>query len=105
MIKFCCSNFSSKKHKGKVDFYTTSNNDVIIRYYPKTREYFSVHSDETGCDINYCQWCGKKMPKPLVDEWYKILEEEYGILDPVVDDADKVPKEFKTDAWWKKRGL
>jgi hypothetical protein len=33
------------------------------------------------------------------------LREEYGIKDPIFDDKDKVPPEFETDEWWKKRGL
>ena len=105
MIRFCCKTFEVKDCGSRVDFCTHRNGDVIISYYPKTREYLSSHSEETGCDINYCQWCGKKMPKSLVDEWFDILEKEYGITDPNHTEADKVPEEFKTDAWWRKRGL
>lgn len=41
----------------------------------------------------------------LTDTWYEILKKEYNIIDPRGIDATKVPSEFLTDAWWKKRGL
>ena len=34
-----------------------------------------------------------------------MLEDEYGITDPHDKEYDKVPAEFKTDEWWKKKGL
>ena len=43
--------------------------------------------------------------KDIYDEWCAILEKEYGITDPRGKEADKVPAEFFTDEWWKKRGL
>ncbi len=49
--------------------------------------------------------CDNKLPRNLDNEWSKILREEYGITDPNFDDKDKVPEEFYTDEWWKKRGL
>lgn len=55
----------------------------------------------------YCPWCGKKLPKKLNSKWDEILEKEYGITDPFFNEKDKakMPKEFWTDEWWKKRGL
>ncbi len=43
--------------------------------------------------------------KDLTTKWYEILEKEYTIVDPHGVDANKVPTEFFTDEWWKKRGL
>ena len=43
--------------------------------------------------------------KSIYDEWCAILEKEYGITDSRGKEADKVPAEFKTNEWWKKRGL
>ncbi len=56
-------------------------------------------------ELWFCPWCGTKFPKDLDNEWMKVLREEYGIKDPIFDDADKVPPEFKSDEWWRKRGL
>lgn len=44
-------------------------------------------------------------PTELSDEWYDILDKEYNIKDPVEDDREKVPPEFWTEEWWRKRGL
>ena len=105
MTKFCCQDFPSKKSGNFILFYNSRNNDVIMDYYPPWRQYSTIHSEETGSYIQYCPWCGAKLPKELSDEWYDILKKEYNIADPVVEDREKVLAEFWTDAWWKKRGL
>lgn len=76
-------------------------------YYPKFREYsLDAKIGHGGEVITYCPRCGKKYPKPLRDEWFDILEKEYGLDNPnALDQRDRVPKEFWTDEWWKKRGL
>jgi hypothetical protein len=43
--------------------------------------------------------------KEIYNEWCTILKNEYGITDPRGSEADKIPEEFQTDEWWKKRGL
>ena len=60
--------------------------------------------DKTFVGIKFCPWCGEKLPKELDDEWGTILEKEYGIKMPGLN-KDKVPQEFLTEDWWKKRGL
>jgi hypothetical protein len=44
--------------------------------------------------------------KCLKDEWFDILEKEYELDNPAWDleQKEKIPAEFKTDEWWKKRG-
>lgn len=55
--------------------------------------------------ITYCPRCGAKLPEDLVDKWWDIVEEKFGI-DGLFDKRIKdLPEEFKTDEWWKKRGL
>ena len=54
--------------------------------------------------MEYCPWCGFKLPTSLRDEWFHILRTEYGLDNPC-DDKRKIPKEFKSDEWWKKRKL
>jgi len=59
-----------------------------------------------GCCVEFCPFCGAKLPKDLADERFEILETEYGINDPYDSKQKKlIPKEFKTDEWWKKRAL
>lgn len=104
-MKFCCQNFPSRKDGSAIEFYCTRTDDVIIGYFPRYREYMTVHTQELAYDVNYCPWCGIKLPTSLADEWWDVLEKEYGLEDPVHDDREKVPAEFWTDEWWKKRGL
>jgi hypothetical protein len=86
------------------------NNCKIGILYDKACRFFSIkrpHPYKSGAHrIPHCPWCGKQFPKDLIDEWYGILEKEYGLDYPDGDSQSKlVPEEFKTDEWWKKRGL
>ena len=94
---------------------------VLIYYNPLFREYFiGVKSYPWGKQAIYCcPWCGKKFPSSLVDRYIDVLSEEYEILYyPVTGEyfndsedisvsykVENIPKEFKSDEWWKKRGL
>lgn len=55
--------------------------------------------------IRRCPYCGTAFPKELTDVWADILEKEYNITLLYDEDKDRVPAEFMTDTWWKKRGL
>lgn len=65
----------------------------------------SEDEDATRQKLCYCPWCGKEYRLGLGYVWMDILRDEYGIIDPIFDDRDKVPPEFWTDEWWRKRGL
>ena len=94
---------------------------VLIYYNSLFREYFiGMKSYPWGKQVIYCcPWCGKKFPFSLVDKYIDILLKEYEILFyPVTgkyfNNSEKtslpyevkdVPEEFKSDEWWKKRGL
>ena len=106
-MKFCCKNFPSKYKNGIISFYDKRKDVSFILYKPRTREYLSIHKGNIGFDITYCPFCGTKMPKELSDEWLDVLEKEYGLDDacPSEHDDPRIPPEFWTDEWWKKRGL
>jgi hypothetical protein len=55
--------------------------------------------------MSYCPWCGKKLPKELGEEWCRIIKERFGFEEIFVEEWETLPQEFKTDEWWKKRGL
>lgn len=95
MIKFCCNNME----ESLLDYRTS------IKYGPVFREYYLA--GEKGSMIWYCPWCGTKLNKDLRDEFFDILEQEYKIETNIGDCFDRIdlPPEFKTDEWWKKRGL
>lgn len=89
----------------QMDFYIAYNEHPIL-YLNKFREYAiecSFDWDGNGViqDIQYCPFCGKKLPKSLRTRWYNVLK-KLGINDPV----DKnIPEEFQDDTWWKNKGL
>jgi hypothetical protein len=52
----------------------------------------------------YCPYCGAEMPKIFDDEYYDALEEAVGKEFCDIKE-EEIPEEFKSDEWWKKRGL
>src|SRR5258708_2800309 len=83
-----------------------SKDGAVLYYSPRYREYgVKLPKSSGGILMDYCMFCGKKLPKSVSDEWFEILEKEYGLERPLTGDKKKVPKEFVTDEWWKKRGL
>lgn len=96
--KYCCDYM----------LYQIEIDHKVLEYDPVVRTYSIIlYNDEDGTrlPIWHCPWCGAKLPKELGEELDEILEKEYGIKDPCWDDKDRVPPEFFTDEWWKKRGL
>ena len=94
-------------HCCKVMAYYAQYKDALIDYDIEDRSYsFILHDDPDGTrlDMYYCPWCGTKIPKDIRDEWIRILETEFGIKEPYLN-REKVPKEFLSDEWWKKRRL
>ena len=73
--------------------------ELPITYGARFREYGLAYRDGgTSCQLlQYCPWCGSKLPSSLRDRWFERLE-ELG-LEP---DDPGVPHEMKTDAWWRK---
>jgi len=106
MSKFCCDRMEYQALELKQDK-KVKNHSVV--YDQCWREYmmgFIYHErPHLACEIHSCPWCGTKLPSSLADKWFEVLKEEYGIEDPSDEDRDRVPTEFRTDEWWKKRGL
>jgi hypothetical protein len=50
--------------------------------------------------IEFCPWCGTKLPDPLGDQWHERIR-VMG-LDP---DEDEIPEPMRTDRWWRDEGL
>jgi hypothetical protein len=80
---------------------------VFISYISKYREYAIGTIDSNIVRLIYnCPWCGTKLPKSLRKKWFSVLETEHNFDDPWNEKQSKlIPEEFKTDEWWKKRGL
>lgn len=80
------------------------NKERIIDYENYVRNY-NIRGKKRVYAIAYCPWCGQNLGRELNGEYYSILRQEYGIYEPETTEADKVPEEFKSEEWWKKRGL
>lgn len=99
MIHSCCD---------KLKYYLTEpelSEEIALRYSPRGRSYgiSILDGGSSVISISHCPWCGSELPSDLFDVRSKILEEMFddyqGIADP------RTPEEFKTDEWWRKRGL
>lgn len=92
----------SHKHCCKDMNFFLEENKVVISYTSNQRLYAINLKSSGGLQaINYCPWCGSKLPSFFKNEWFDTLE-ELGFEDPY---DQEIPEEFKTDEWWKKRGL
>lgn len=109
------------KHCCKDMAFFLGEQKVAIFYNPIFREYFiRMRSYPDGKQAIYnCPWCGYKFPVSLVEKYNEILVEEYNLsyefgcgnyfdVENFIEykvSSRKIPKEFKSDEWWKKRGL
>lgn len=78
---------------------------IPIGYSPLIREYYiQLKQQSTVQPISFCPWCGKKLPASLREEYFKSLEKEHHISQNINEENIKnFPKDFQSDAWWKKR--
>jgi len=96
---FCCFDMDSML-ENQDDLYNIKYNSKIREYYLESLPGPYIMT------IQFCPWCGLKLPRGLRDDWFDILEQEYSLDDPGwPEQLAKVPAEFLTDEWWKKRGL
>jgi len=94
-MEFCCESMKNSLLDGRTP----------VKYEPRLRE-FSLKGKK-GMSLLYCPWCGKKQPRSLRSKFFETLSKKYkrhiGIGD--IWDGLELDEEFKTDEWWKKRGL
>lgn len=104
MVNFCCEDMFNN-----IDYIDQSNiadveNNKFIFYSSKFNEYgIPIHDGENGKAnsyilIQYCPWCGKRLPKSRREEWFECLE-HLGFESPF-EDFEKIPIEFKSDLWY-----
>ena len=73
--------------------------DVLITQNKHFDEYeiANRHGDSSVTTIQYCPWCGVKLPESKRDRWFEELEAK-GFDDPANQD---IPDDYKTGAWYK----
>jgi hypothetical protein len=87
------------------------SHDFDLKYYARDAETYLISREGWGPAwyFDYCPFCGKSL-KSKYDLFLNTIKEELGI-DTESEDCDilevckSLPEEFKTDEWWKKRGL
>jgi hypothetical protein len=72
--------------------------DALVSYSSKFREYGLIVHDGGGSSIliEFCPWCGVKLPKSLRDRWFDELESQ-GFESPF---EDPIPDKYKTEEWY-----
>lgn len=92
--KFCCAQMATGVLKQK-----------IVDYDEVTREYGLLYDEQRIQTLRFCPWCSSALGKPLYTEFFQILRNEFNVNEPDIVTLSNVPKEFRSDAWWRKRGL
>jgi hypothetical protein len=95
-IKHCCEQMKQQMELECPD-HGRSCPDILIRYIDIFDEY-GLNIFDGGNSyivINFCPWCGRKLPESQRDNWFLKLE-ELGFNDPFEDD---IPEIFKSGAW------
>ena len=69
-------------------------------YFPKFREYGIrvLDGGSSSIIIDYCPWCGRKLPSSLRDQWFRELSKLK--LEP---GDRRIPKSLLSDEWWLKK--
>ena len=78
-----------------------SAGEIAVCHLPEFREYSILYLDGGSSSqlINYCPWCGTRLPKSLRDEWF---DEVFALgLEP---DDPKLPERYKSDEWYRNKG-
>ncbi len=92
-MEFCCKD---------MNLFLSDPRDPI-KYNPVFREYFiDIENLNNILTMPFCPWCGYKLPSSLRDNFFDIIFNELELDDY---DDPRLPAEFKTDEWWRKRGL
>ena len=84
--------------------YAVENPYCAIEYAARYREYFlRDYKSDSGIIVHNCFHCGARLPESLRSLWFKTLRTEYNIEEPS-HNLRKVPKNFRSDIWWKRLG-
>ena len=73
--------------------------DRLVFYDDRFDEYGLIVHDggQSYIIINYCPWCGEKLPESCRNQWFEELE-KLEIFDP---SEQTIPMKFKTGDWRK----
>jgi hypothetical protein len=105
-MKYCCE---------KMEYQTVPYNerfiapqDRVVIYHEESRDYgIKLDREYIGyqVSIEYCPWCGSKLPDSLNLEWCEAVKQDLGIEDVDAEEWAKLPEKYKTEQWWREKGL
>ncbi len=97
MVNHCCIDMNNNVYCVDDPSLTPQNIGNIIYYSSRFREYgIPINNSASYLLINYCPWCGCKLPTSKRDEWFDALE-NLGYITPLSQD---IPLEFRSSAWY-----
>ena len=96
---YCCD-----KMEEKVSYKCIQHTNIFdcpdnLIYYTETFNEYGIiihNGGQSYICIEYCPWCGTKLPESKRMEWFDKLR-NMGYESPLFDDS--IPEEFKTKAW------
>jgi hypothetical protein len=103
--KRCCSDKPIIYQASRRTFYFSSASSLTLNHRFFMRQ--KTVARMLLCQIFYCPWCGINLPTSLAAQWFKIATTQFGVSD-IYNKAQlqaKLPTEFLTEEWWRKRGL
>lgn len=87
--KYCCENMEDN----------IENNNLV--FYSEKFDEYGIVCIEDGCSyvlMEYCPWCGKKLPASKREEWFEELA-KLGFEEPLGE--EEIPDKYKSGEWRK----
>ena len=101
--KHCCDQMNNQINDWSCDHHKDRFDcpDALINYIDKFDEYGIIIHDGgfSHAVINYCPYCGTKLPESKRDLWFDTLE-KMGFDNPT---EQEIPEVFKSDKWYLER--
>ena len=103
-MKYCCMDLETSVDRKEIVYLPVTG--CVWFYFKKDyEEGYGLYR------LGFCPFCGEELPKnrqavdengddPYTDALEEALGKEWCDITP-----EEIPEEFKTDEWWKKRGL
>lgn len=94
----CCPKMAY--YISKPTLWPSQGHNRVLDWYRSWNEYRipMTYDGHTSTLIDFCPWCGSKLPESRQKLWYETLY-SLGFGDPGEQD---IPEEFNTDEWWRK---
>ena len=96
---FCCERMVSHLYIPSLHLIFDDGDweDKMVHYIPRFDEYGIPLPDGSSSmiTIQFCPWCGKKLPQSKRNDWFDAIEK----LGCSLAD-DRIPEEYLSEKWW-----